>query len=428
MEININKEKRKNSNIATWILLIFSVVFLITYPFHDNFWGGLISSLCCAAMIGGLADWFAVVALFRKPLNSKTLAKLFRTEIIPKNRERIFQALVDMVEKELLTKESIVSKLENINSSETIIELTKNDKKQELLTVVDNIFKEIVCNLDEKDLENIEILTSEVLQQSLKSMELSNIIFQSLEWMWNNGYNEKIIDIVVDKIAEFSKTNETRILLQEAVLQILELNKGSFLIMIVGFFVKGNLESIAKGIQEKLVGFIIAMKEPENNERNQLKAIIRKQIDRLKEDEELKNRIENWKSENIDSNQEIIKKVGGLLMEYISNLKSEPAETLKLTEALLSKLENRLEDFMINKEKQQVFNDSIKNLLEKIVERNHYKIGLIVKGKLDEISGEELSNMIEPIIGDDLQLIRINGSLVGGLVGVITYILTFWIV
>lgn len=428
MEGNISKVKRKNSNIATWILLIFAVAFFISYPFHDSFLGGLVSSLCCAAMIGGLADWFAVVALFRKPLNSSILAKLFRTEIIPKNRDRIFQALVDMVEKELLTKESIMSKLEYINPSETIMQLTKSNKKQDLLIILDNIFKEILSNLSEQDLENIESLGSEVLKSNLKSMELSNIISQSLEWMWNNGYKEKITDVVVDKIEELSQSYEAGMLLQDAILQILELNRANFLVMLLGFFIKGNLGNIAKVLQEKLISFVAQMKKPQSSEREKIQSIIRKQMSRLNEDEQLKSRIEKWKNEKLESEQYILKEFGIVLTKYVSKFKLEPTRTFEITETLFDKLEKQLEDFMNNEEKQLELNNIIKNLLQKIVERNHHKIGLIVKEKLDGVSGEELSNMIEPIIGNDLQLIRINGSLVGGLVGIITYMLTFWIV
>ncbi|MCE5222406.1 MAG: DUF445 domain-containing protein [Clostridium sp.] len=428
MERNISNVKRKNSNIATWILLIFSIVFFISYPFHDSFAGGLISSLCCAAMIGGLADWFAVEALFRKPLNSNILAKLFRTEIIPKNRERIFQALVDMVEKELLTKESIMSKLQYINPLETIMQLSKSDKKQDMLIILDNIFKEMLSNLTKHDLESIGDFGDGVLKSNLKSMELSNVISQSLEWMWNNGYKEKITDVVVDKIEELSQSYETKMLLQDAVLQILEINRANFLVMLLQFVIKGNLENIAKVLQEKLVSFVAQMKKSQSSERERIQSIIRKQMSRLNEDEELKSRIEKWKNEKLESKQYIFNEFGIVITKYVSKLKSEPSKTLEITETLLHKLEKQLEDLMNNEEKQLELNNIIKSLLQKIVERNHHKIGLIVKEKLDQVSGEDLSNMIESIIGNDLQLIRINGSLVGGLVGIITYMLTFWIV
>ncbi|WP_143316529.1 DUF445 domain-containing protein [Clostridium sp. HBUAS56017] len=411
MERNMSSGKRKNSNIATCILVIFSVGFFITYPFHDSFLGGLISSLCLAAMIGGLADWFAVVALFRKPLNGNLLAKLFRTEIIPKNRERIFDALVDMVESELLTKESIMNKLGKINPSEDLSKLIKSNKKKDLIIILDDISKEILSN---ENLSKAKDFKGEVI----KSVDLSNIILQTFNWMWNNGYKEKITDILVDKLEELSKTYETRMFVKDVVLQILELNRGSFLIMILGFFIKGNLDNIAKTLQKKLVSFIEQMKKQESSEREEIQSFIIKQIDRLKEDEELKDKIENWKNERLEKIEEIA-------MEYLLKLKSEPNNTFKIIENILNR---QLESFVNDIDKQAKFNNAINSLLEKMVERNHHKIGLIIKEKLDGVSGEELSNMIEPIIGDDLQLIRVNGSLVGGLVGIITYMMTFWIV
>ncbi|MDS0526472.1 DUF445 domain-containing protein [Clostridium sp. SHJSY1] len=408
---SFGNRKSKNGNIATCILLFFSVGFFISYTFHDSFLGGLISSLCLAAMIGGLADWFAVVALFRKPLNSKLLAKLFRTEIIPKNRERIFEALVEMVEKELLTKESIMNKIQDINASKVLQQLSEAEKKRELIIILDNIFKEILVDLD-KEFEN------EIIRSSLKSIELSKIISQIIEWMWNNGYKEKIIDIVVDKLEELSKTYQVKMLLKEAVVQILELNRGNFLVMVLGFFIKGNLENIATTIQEKLVEFIGDIRKQESSEREYIESFIRKQIGRLNEDEELKEKIEGWKLKRLDKIEEI-------LVQYISKLKSENDKTYNVIENLL---DGQLEDFISNDDKQLKVNKSINGLIEKLVKKNHHKIGLMVKEKLDNVSGEELSNMIEPIIGNDLQLIRVNGSLVGGGVGIITYIMTFWIV
>ena len=61
-------------------------------------------------MIGGLADWFAVTALFRRPLGIRP-GKVIRTEIIPQNRERIFAALADMVQNELLSQDVLRRKL-----------------------------------------------------------------------------------------------------------------------------------------------------------------------------------------------------------------------------------------------------------------------------------------------------------------------------
>src|SRR5665648_847468 len=95
--------KRNNTKTANITLGGITLGFLLSYPFHASFVGGLIASGCSAGMIGGLADWFAVTALFRRPLGIRP-GKIIRTDIIPQNRERIFAALTDMVQNELLSQ------------------------------------------------------------------------------------------------------------------------------------------------------------------------------------------------------------------------------------------------------------------------------------------------------------------------------------
>ncbi len=82
---------------ATALLVLMSVIFLVSYPLHrDPFWG-LITHISGAAMIGGLADWYAVTALFTKPLGIP-----FKTALIPRNKERFVEMARHMMVDELL--------------------------------------------------------------------------------------------------------------------------------------------------------------------------------------------------------------------------------------------------------------------------------------------------------------------------------------
>ena len=82
MASNINGGRR--SQIANYILITAAVILLLAYPFQDFFVGGLLTHLAGAALIGGLADWYAVTALFRRPLGIS-----FKTALIPNSKERI---------------------------------------------------------------------------------------------------------------------------------------------------------------------------------------------------------------------------------------------------------------------------------------------------------------------------------------------------
>ena len=79
-----NTHGGRRSQIANYILITAAVLLLLAYPFQDFFVGGLLTHLAGAALIGGLADWYAVTALFRRPLGIS-----FKTALIPNSKERI---------------------------------------------------------------------------------------------------------------------------------------------------------------------------------------------------------------------------------------------------------------------------------------------------------------------------------------------------
>lgn len=82
---------------ATWLLVVMGAIFLASYPFHHDPWGGLITHVSGAAMIGGLADWYAVTALFAKPLGIS-----YKTALIPRSKDRFVEMARHMMIDELL--------------------------------------------------------------------------------------------------------------------------------------------------------------------------------------------------------------------------------------------------------------------------------------------------------------------------------------
>ena len=93
-----NTHGGRRSQIANYILITAAVLLLLAYPFQDFFVGGLLTHLAGAALIGGLADWYAVTALFRRPLGIS-----FKTALIPNSKERIAETARHMIESEILT-------------------------------------------------------------------------------------------------------------------------------------------------------------------------------------------------------------------------------------------------------------------------------------------------------------------------------------
>ena len=95
---------KKNEHIALTVLGGSAVLLAASLPYAGTFVGGLCASATLAGVIGGLADWFAVSAIFTKPLGVS-----FKTDLIVNNRHRLEQGVGRMVSEELLTAESVES-------------------------------------------------------------------------------------------------------------------------------------------------------------------------------------------------------------------------------------------------------------------------------------------------------------------------------
>ena len=139
-------------------------------------------------------------------------------------------------------------------------------------------------------------------------------------------------------------------------------------------------------------------------------------------------KIEAWKLERLENSPEIKNWITSFFTNYKNNYAAmSTEERAKKSDWLIGHLIEKKTRFDEDDDKRRGFNDFIKNILDKLVDAQHGKIEKIVKDNLYKMSGEELSALIEDKAGNDLQMIRINGSVVGGLAGMVLYLLTFWI-
>src|SRR5919205_3156207 len=123
------KQKNKSHHLATISLIIMGIGFIATIPLQDSFWGNILQGGFEAGLVGGLADWFAVTALFRHPLG----IPIPHTALLPKNRQRITAGIISMLENEWLTKESIRKKINTIAFTNNFIEILETEMNSQPL-------------------------------------------------------------------------------------------------------------------------------------------------------------------------------------------------------------------------------------------------------------------------------------------------------
>jgi uncharacterized membrane-anchored protein YjiN (DUF445 family) len=148
MITSISNAKRGKSQIATIVLVITAIGTLATFPFRDAFWIGLLYSGFVAATIGGLADWFAVTALFRHPLGIRW-PQWMRTQLIPRRKQKLFEDMVYMLESELLTKKVLKDKIRSLQLHDMIVRyLEKHGGRKQVIELLEKMTTELIRQVE----------------------------------------------------------------------------------------------------------------------------------------------------------------------------------------------------------------------------------------------------------------------------------------
>lgn len=388
---------------ANWALGVTALGLLAAYPFQTQFWGGLVTSGCSAGLVGGLADWFAVTALFRKPLGIRP-GRIFRTEIIPRNREQIFQELTHMVQDELLSEEALTEKLAGLNFADIFVKLTDSQGIAKLEPSVQSLVTclfESVNQLGEASLLSNTYAEGEKEQGKSINHAISEIFREVFKLSLAKGTVSKVLEVLAHELSLWTQSPEMHRTLKKWIDDALD-------------------AYVSENPSRKIVQMFLP-------DATTLATTIQMQaVNELSGGHAVTFALE-WLEEFItgDRFNDLIRQVLPKLLPILRSGLSHPENAQKLTSFLREHIEKYRLELEENAEKQVVFNQKVQTFLTQGVTGLHDRIGRFVRGGLEKYSDEMLVSLIEEKAGDDLQMIRINGSVVGGFAGVFFYLVNF---
>lgn len=401
--------------------------FLLSYPFNDTFAGKMLTALFRASMIGGIADWFGITALFRKPLGIP-----FRTEIIPRSREKIFNSLVYMVENELLTKEALKNRLDKLNISEKLIYyLDEQGGKNDLSILVGRIALDMLNRID---LDNAGTYLEKLINENSDGIKVFPLVSNAVDWLSKNGSDEKVISRVIEEMKDFILYPKVGLLVNDIIAYIFnEIKKNAeketagkkllfkFVLALADFSDMSPAKLTTRLLTEALE-YLNNLKDPQSRQRKGFEIWLEKNADDLKTNPSLHESIEK-------KGLDLLKRISlsTVFTDYVHPYIKNEKQLEKLQSFIEGLVEKLVGDFRENAGDQKKLDDFIRNMLMQMVEENHAVIGHMVRQKLELLSNDMLVEMIEEKAGNDLQIIRINGSVVGGIVGIAIFLLTYWI-
>ncbi|MGE6377604.1 DUF445 domain-containing protein [Peribacillus muralis] len=402
---------KSSRKIARYSLMIMGAGYIATTPFLGSLPLDLLHGGFEAGLVGGLADWFAVTALFRHPLG----IPIPHTALLPKNRNRMTNALVSMLKNDWLSKESIQDKVKNIPFTEKLIPvIVKETQSATFRKVLIKLIKQMICYID---IEKVTPFVAKKIKGSLSNIDMSKILHAVSSQLLNEEFDKKALDHVLKKAEDWLKQKQTGHRLGTVSMDVLSKIELEGMLQ---FAVKSiqsllNEEKLGNIIQNLLLSVVNNLKNENEPNREALILYIRKEIQGINDNKELLQGVEKWKQQLLTKWEPEATITGTL--EQIQQEALNFVEGEHFMDAYLNPIMQRI---LANiKENSTSIDQWIQKQITILIENNHTQIGNLVQENLDKLDNETLIDMMENGVGKDLQWIRVNGAVCGFIIGII---------
>jgi uncharacterized membrane-anchored protein YjiN (DUF445 family) len=411
-----------NRHKATITLGLVSLGFLASHPFAHTFAGGLLASGFSAAMVGGLADWFAVSALFRRPLGIP-----FRTEIIPRNRARITQAIITMVEDELLTRENIRATFARYDIAALIVRyLADYGGKTHISEFLARISDDVVAQASP---EKIGRFLADIVRTNADQIKLAPLLSQAVGWSVKHGYADRLLNFIVGELETLLAQPQSGELLAALIAEArVVYERGLRRRQFASQFLEGlgfTPVAMAAIVQREGGQWLRTLADPAHPWREDLRQRALAFAERLNSDPALQAWVEAAKNDWLAGRADLAGRVAGVVAA-IQRAAGVEAGRAAIHHWLALQVDKLVHSLQQSGEQQQAIAQLIRQALLAFIDTHHDHIGKMVRERLDQYSTATLVSLIEARVGNDLQMIRINGSVVGGLAGMAIFLMTYW--
>jgi uncharacterized membrane-anchored protein YjiN (DUF445 family) len=413
-------------NIADKVLLVVFLLFLfavgLKHAYKDNLSIEIFYAVMEAALVGGIADWFAITAIFKKPLGFP-----WHTALISSHRDRVIQAMVDMIEKDLLTVEAIKKRVDNGRFVALLINFIEaQNGKQILRSLLEEHGREIVSKLDLKD---IVIYLENFIRNKIREVQVKPQVFSAIRWALEQGKEQQIIVYIVDEINNMLEKPDAKIQIYKYI-KVME-GAANRPLLERAFLWLGeqtnsvNVSDAVDALYEESLQMLKEMKNPEHILYQWIHERLEVIIEQPEESLDWAADAENWKMKLADHVE-----LSDTIKNMVENFRKLANSSVgsDLVAWIFSQADQYWEVFKQDNKMQEWLEDRIKQAIYQLIDNEHYRIGEVVKEVFLEFTDEDLNQFVEEKAGEDLQWIRINGSVVGAIVGLVLFLCSHFLI
>ncbi len=397
---------RRMKNIALGLLVFMAVVFCFAFALQPRFpWLAYVRAAAEGGMVGALADWFAVTALFRHPMG----IKIPHTAIIPNRKDEIGVSLAEFVETNFLSEEVVSQKLATTQIAQKVgAWLAKPESAQRVATEGAAAIRGAIAVLKDDDVQDV---IESLVRKHLLDPPWGPPVGRLAERIFAEGHHHALVDLLVDRSTTWIRSNH------ETISGLVSDRSPSW----VPGFVDGL---VGDKIYTEVYKFARAVQDNPNHEvRLQLDKYLKDLAQELQHDPAMIAKAEGIKEQVLGDPE--VRELAGRTWETIKSALTDAVEDPD--SELRRKFTSAVQEFGVrlttDDELAGKVNTWISNAAAYLVGTYKHEITSLITDTVERWDAEETSQKIELQVGKDLQFIRINGTVVGSLAGLAIFAL-----
>ncbi|MEM7441131.1 MAG: DUF445 family protein [Pseudomonadota bacterium] len=369
---------------------------------------GFVAAFAEAATIGGIADWYAVVALFKRPLN----LPIPHTAIVPANQSRIADNLGRFLQDNFMSRDQVRARLGGIHFSQELAKwLSDTEKSQALARFLGNLVPKVLEAIDHRE---VLAFAGSKAQDQLAKTDITPIVRNLLGGFTKDGRHQRLLDAVLRALHEFLHDDET--------LEVIRRKVQKELPTVLYVFQADNV--ILRRLVSATTELLNEIRDsPDHPLRAEFEGFLDDFITRIRDSRGFARRVEEIKSHLLDQPQ--IADLGDGVWRSLDG--SVRADLKRDDSILVARIATMMQDLAVSLREDTdlaaEIDSALVSILSQVVEDQKGAISDYVAEEVRRWDPRQLVALMEANVGRDLQFIRFNGMLVGGGVGVILYVI-----
>ena len=426
----MNRKKLNNAD-KTLIFsgIVFIISFLLNIKFSHSWWTECLLFCSEAAVVGGIADWFAVTALFEKPLGFP-----YHTAILPQRRIEFIAACVKMVQTEFFTRKRLVTIVKKRHWREKLLTMLMDVRLKDYLS--HKLWKQVKSYILTKDLQTAKKTIKSILGNTIRSIDADTIFSEFVQKIKSSGHDQEIISYLAERLLPMAESETTRKKIEKMLTDYQkERTAGSMLSFFASLAMATNIinfSEAAETAQHCLVRMLKQLAVIGSSSQQNLLNSIYNVLEAPEKASDFVAFITKMREELL--NDSCLDEAIDLAAEHLLMQFREPSNMLLVPDSKIRSLEEIFTDIFYAEYdrfcRQLQTDDLIKGKVEELtydlaartVIKGQEMLGKIVSTVLGQMSEERINSLVRDKIEPDLIWIRINGSVVGTIIGLVFFV------